>query len=315
MTEVLRCASLPYCVLLVQMLGMHTPQLRRLLQYSEAAAAAVEADFPCLGSALSGGCCCSSNSSGCHLRSNDLFSSDRRLLAVDKGGNGVVLDWSGGGSGSETLCEATEFRGFSLREPLCCCSSNSLLQEQLAVASATAASFLSVITWLPRLGPSLLCGVTADALLLLYDTRVSSYPVYIAATGARQGGLKREEPCAGASPPSSPDLLHAAEAAAPQPMIFGSLASRPKAATAFEDSADNSRLCRSSYSSSCCTREAGDGQQESGNWRAALVARSSTSDSVLTSFPPSPFVSPKRAWVEAAPLQRLRRQPKPLESS
>ncbi|CDJ63060.1 hypothetical protein, conserved [Eimeria necatrix] len=297
--EVLRCASLPYSVLLVQMLGVHTPQLRRLLSISEAAAgtaAAAEAEFLGLGDAVccssshsasgsagSSGCCC------CHTRSSELFGSDRHLLAVDKGGNGVVLDWSGSSSSSSSdgLYEANELKGFSLREPLCCCSSNSLLQQQLAVASATAASFLSVfdieanafcfyahappaataaktilrcstsnsskpqsgnsstadaaapagssnrgggssrlpvyadvsppwyqgpsasavaaaaaasssssklqqqvctsVTWLPRLGPSILCGVTADALLLLYDTRASSYPVYLTSTSRQRG--------------------------------------------------------------------------------------------------------------------------------
>ncbi|KAL8453874.1 hypothetical protein Emag_001682 [Eimeria magna] len=285
--EVLRCASLPYCVLLVQMLGAHTPELERLMRYSEAAArgpAAAEAAYPGLDQTL---CCrmlCNSSSisSSCHSRRDNLFGSDRQLLAVDKGGNGVVLDWCSSGSSSSSnhgLCEAAELREFSLREPLCCCSSNSLLQQQLAVASATAASFLSVydieasafsfyahvppaaaaaqtiiccsssssrsmtregaaaaegrgstsssstrapvyaevaspwpcrdteaaaaaegstskvsskqqqqvctsVSWVPRLGPTVLCGVTADALLLLYDTRASAFPVYITSTVA-----------------------------------------------------------------------------------------------------------------------------------
>ncbi|CDJ42389.1 hypothetical protein, conserved [Eimeria tenella] len=320
--EVLRCASLPYSVLLVQMLGVHTPQLRRLLSISEAAAgtaAAAEAEFLGLGDAV---CCSGSHSAGgsagssgcccCHMRSSELFGSDRQLLAVDKGGNGVVLDWSGSSSSSDGLYEANELKGFSLREPLCCCSSNSLLQQQLAVASATAASFLSVfdieanafcfyahappaataaktilrcstsnsskpqssstsadaaapagssnrgggssrlpvyadvsppwcqgpsasavaaaaaasssssklqqqvctsVTWLPRLGPSILCGVTADALLLLYDTRASSYPVYLTSTSRQRGpeGTPGTAPTARGAPSS---------AGPPRPMVY-----------------------------------------------------------------------------------------------
>ncbi|KAL8434254.1 hypothetical protein Efla_002019 [Eimeria flavescens] len=282
--EVLRCASLPYCVLLVQMLGVHTPELRRMMEFAEAsgraaALAETEAAYPGL--------------------------RNRQLLAVDKGGNGLVLDWCG--SSSTSAYEAAELRDFSLREPLCCCCSNSLLLQQLAVASATAASFLSVydieanafcfyahvppaaaatqtilrcgsssssschmvsgsvscggaaaaaapscsssstrvpvysevaspwirrgtdpaaapqrsssrsssklqqqvctsVSWVPRLGPSVLCGVTADALLLLYDTRASSFPVFITSTMAARGPLRAPK--------------EAQSVGSPRPMVF-----------------------------------------------------------------------------------------------
>lgn len=269
---VLRYASLDFPILLLQMMGVHTPHLRSLYEESG------KGDFAWLARNFPGAednQCCRGEESCCHLDSSCLFSSDRELLAVDKGGNCVVFNWAEDASHG-TPAEAERRRSFALHEELSCCCSNPLFQHQLAVASPTSASLLSVfdiescsfsfqahcprgpisttqvvlscppaaedpfcgrdgaethlpvyadvespfllkgtknlpftkgpqktgprvctsLCWVPSLGPNVLCAATTDALFLLFDTRVSNFPVYIASTVAKAPSPSSSAPIA-----------------------------------------------------------------------------------------------------------------------
>ncbi|PFH33383.1 hypothetical protein BESB_076000 [Besnoitia besnoiti] len=165
----------------------------------------LEASLPGFSSALAsrGGCCCSAV--------RRFFSSDRLLLALDKGGNGVVCQWSSvpaeaeGGGEAPTGGESTDdpysppSSFFSLNLPIHRSESNPIITPLLAIVPASTGS---------------------TRLLSVYDLVTSSFVFY-----ARPPASPKDGRAVGCVSSPSPLLLRPPRSAAEGDALAGFVAS------------------------------------------------------------------------------------------